>query len=53
MDYQRIVKYLKSLCEVESGERVALELVEKWRGEYKNRRALLDELGKFERWLSL
>ena len=51
MDYQRIVKYLKSLCEVESGERVALELVEKWRGEYKNRRALLDELGKFERWL--
>jgi len=51
MDYQRIVKYLKSLCEVESGERAALELVEKWRGEYKNRRALLDELGKFERWL--
>ena len=51
MDYQRIVKYLKSLCDVESGERVAIELVEKWRGEYKNRRALLDELGKFERWL--
>ena len=51
MDYQKIVKYLKSLCEVEGGEKVAIELVEKWRGEYKNRRALLDELGKFERWL--
>ena len=51
MDYRRIVIFLKSLCEVEGGEKIATELVKKWRGEYKNRRALLDELGKFERWL--